>query len=927
MKKITTAFSFILISAFVLSGINQASADFKKPANSSALSTEGQRAFEDLGRCLQSQGKNKVLDVFYLIDESGSLQDTDPKNSRAEILSSSLLQLASFRKGVTVNYSVGFFAHSYSVWKPWTTVRQGSIISEASRLDSEVRGRNRGKMTDWLQGVNGAINELNAQHERTQGCSSLIWLTDGGIQLKTGEATANAVAELCENRLDVARKNRITVLGVLLADEDYLGSLTTKERETQDYFMSLIRPIVEGSGKLSDGTNLKCGASPVPANYSQGAVFIASDPSELAFEFLKLPPRIEGCQASVDFESKPTEFEVEQGISDFQIVTTSSNWSLKNPEGKTLTSTSPGIKVFDTAGASQIRVGTNSSGRGKWVFSGGSSKSELFLCSGLDIVINPGTVFVAGKAGILSGRVIFQNNDKAADLSVYDSDHPITVEQIGANKSGGKQEAEQSDPSNFVIKKFTPAVGQGESEIRITLNLTTKSGFKLAPISVSQKLDVRQLSNYPTLKNDPVQLRDLLSATEPAKGTALFIGSTKVDGKVCIDPKSQPIVVSDKYDRQDTYELKTSGLDIDGCTPVRAGERVEIGLTISNSVTAKSDVVMALPVTYYSDADPGKPLILNAPVVFKSHFPGEEDQTFWVTFLTILGLLLPLLLISLMSWLTTKLAFGRQVQRATYAVMVTPSDRYTARDGTAIVPDPNDFKIRPEQPDVRSFEDSIGKFRARISALVLASPWFEVKASEGTRVITLAHAAPQLKHRFSSGKVAPIPGDLAKIWALSIQDSDLLKFEKGTAIPGTLVVFKRNNLSNTNQFRDVFNGVTTKAGIWREVSRLAEVVKNETAKPGKGGKPPKPGNGGNDGGVTPPKPPTPPRPGSTGAVRPGTSGGAAPRPGGGSATPPRPSGTPSPAPATPSTSSRPSGSTTPSTPPPRPGGSQPPKRI
>ena len=50
-------------------------------------------AFEDLSRCLQSQGKNKVLDVFYLIDESGSLQDTDPDNARADILSSSLQQL------------------------------------------------------------------------------------------------------------------------------------------------------------------------------------------------------------------------------------------------------------------------------------------------------------------------------------------------------------------------------------------------------------------------------------------------------------------------------------------------------------------------------------------------------------------------------------------------------------------------------------------------------------------------------------------------------------------------------------------------------------------------------------------------------------------------------------------------------------------
>jgi len=198
-------------------------------------------------------------------------------------------------------------------------------------------------------------------------------------------------------------------------------------------------------------------------------------------------------------------------------------------------------------------------------------------------------------------------------------------------------------------------------------------------------------------------------------------------------------------------------------------------------------------------------------------------------------------------------------------------------------------------------------------------------------VITLAHAAPQLKRRFSSGKLAPIPGDMGKIWALQVSDADLLKFEKSTPIAGTLVVFKRNNLANPNQFRDIFNGVTTKAGMWREVTRLADVVKNESVKPEKTAKGKKGGNGG--GSTPPPTPPPPAGPGRPGGTppRPGSSGPAPIRPGSGSSSTVRPgSSTPSSSPAAPSapsTSSRPSGATTPTAPPPRPGSSQPPKRV
>ena len=934
MKKIVlVAFSALLM----VSGVATVGAapDGPQGREKSSLSENGQRAFADLGRCLQSQGKEKVLDVFYLIDESGSLKGTDSENKRADILSSSLIQLASFRKDVTVNYSVGFFAHQYSVWKSWTTVNPGGIVPEAGRLAEEVRTRNKGQLTNWLIGINGAIDELNAQHERTNGCSTLIWLTDGGIELETVDQTVDAIDQLCTNRFDVLRKNNVTVLGILLKNDSYLNEISAEDKKQNLLRMAYMQPMIEGTGRLYDNTVQNCGSYPVPKNYRQGALFVAQDPKDLAFEFLKLPPQIEGCKESPSIRGDVSEFKIENGISDFQIVTKSPNWRLTDPTGKSLTAASKEIRVFETAGASQIKIGTTQSGVGKWSFAG-DDDAVLYLCAGLDIVIDAGNDLIAGRPGSLSGKVILQRNGLPANLAIYASNHPITVQQIaGDGSSSAPVEAIQSAPSSFKLENFTPTAGQSELEIRVTLYLTTKDGFELAPISVAQKLEVRLPENYPSLKSTPITLSDLRKPDEPATGQAIFKAPVGTDGKVCIAPNARVKVISDAVKREDSYVLKTSGVDATGCIQIRDGESDgKISISISNSVTASADVILEIPVTYYSDAEPGKSFTLGAPIEFTSFVPGQENAKWWTLLLTILGIGLPLALIYLMSWLTTKIAFGRQVQRAAYPVMLTPADRYTGRDGNAIAIDGADFKIRPEQPDVRSFDDSVGTFRTKISKLVLAAPWFEVKASEGTRVITLAHAAPQLKRRFSSGKLAPIPGDMGKIWALQVTDADLLKFEKSTPIPGTLVVFKRNNLANPNQFRDVFNGVTTKAGMWREVTRLADVVKNESAKPEKESKRKKGGNGG--GSTPPPTPPPPAGPGRPGGTppRPGSGGPAPIRPGSGSSSPIRPgSSTPSSspsapsAPSAPSTSSRPSGATTPTAPPPRPGSSQPPKRV
>ena len=862
MKKIALKIcSTFIVLGFLLSGVPTAQAGFTM--STSSLPAESERTFEDLGRCLQSQGKNKILDVFYLIDESGSLKATDPNDDRADILSSSLEQLASFNSDVIVNYSVAFFAHQYTLWQSWRTVNKGGIVPEAGKLNSEVRKRKNGLLTDWLQGIDGAINELNAQHSRTKGCSTLIWLTDGVIQLADDMKTEAAIDRLCTNRFDVLLKNGVTVLVILLKNENALAGLSREDQEYQADRMSTMGPMVNGRGVHADGKEVTCGTYPIPKNYHQGALFVAQDPTELAYEFLKLPPRIEGCSNFKEFERSNGKFEVENGISEFQIVTTSRDWRLIDPDGKAVTAATKGIGIFKSAGAAQIKVGSTNSGIGEWIFTGNGGDSSLFYCSGLDIRIDPGSEFIAGKAGILSGKVITQATGLAADLSAYDSDHPITIELITDGKSGEKREAEQSEPANFTLKKFTPGKGSSEAEVRITLNLKTKRGVKLAPVSISQKIDVRLLSNYPGIKDEPIVLSMLASALKPAKGAVVFTPSASSDGKICVDPAAKPIVIQDRVSRADKYQISTTGLDVDGCLPIRQGEESEFNLSISNPVTADGDVVLGLPITYYSDAEPGKQFTLNAEVNFKSDKPGDAFPLNII--LMVLGTLIPLGAIYFLNWLVTKLTVGSQLKRATYNVKVTPSDGYTDLDGSRIIPQDVEFKGLPQQGDVRAFSEQGLTFRAKVSKLALPGPWFEVAAPSDSRVITLAHATPRIKGRFVSGKLAPTSDDLGKVWVLQISDSELEKFEKGTPVLGKLIIFKRNNSKEVDQYRKAFESVTSKPGVWSEVARLASVVAEENAakktKPEKESKTSKKKkddpNGGGGGGVTKPRPPRP----------------------------------------------------------------------
>jgi len=95
------------------------------------ISEVGQRAFTDLSTCLAS-GKSQALDVFYLVDSSGSLTYTDKNEVRKTVIENSVSQLKNFAdQGVTVSFAAAVFSNSVKSIQSWARLSSQSSFDNA----------------------------------------------------------------------------------------------------------------------------------------------------------------------------------------------------------------------------------------------------------------------------------------------------------------------------------------------------------------------------------------------------------------------------------------------------------------------------------------------------------------------------------------------------------------------------------------------------------------------------------------------------------------------------------------------------------------------------------------------------------------------------------------------------------------------------
>jgi hypothetical protein len=163
------------------------------PASPGTGTPEGEElgAPEALADCVAARGH---LLVQFVIDESGSLRETDPEHRRVDAIRTALAGIDGIRAGggedaPTVEVSLAGFSVGYETLEPWTTLDDAA----ADRLQAGAAAfadRNRGFDTDYVVALQGAQASLADRSAAiTAGgddapCKALIWFTDGEFDIE-----------------------------------------------------------------------------------------------------------------------------------------------------------------------------------------------------------------------------------------------------------------------------------------------------------------------------------------------------------------------------------------------------------------------------------------------------------------------------------------------------------------------------------------------------------------------------------------------------------------------------------------------------------------------------------------------------------------------------------------------------------------------
>ncbi len=170
--------AFIVMIVMIVSSFGGvADAQDARPASSGA--SVGIPALSALATCV---GDAKKVAVVLLIDESGSLKQTDPLNRRVIAAKSALDSLAGLAdreiggSRPTVNVSIATFSSDYRPLVPWTSLSYSNLPTLNGNVES-LASRNRGIDTDYAAALLGAQQALAEQ--RSVPCRAVMWFTDG----------------------------------------------------------------------------------------------------------------------------------------------------------------------------------------------------------------------------------------------------------------------------------------------------------------------------------------------------------------------------------------------------------------------------------------------------------------------------------------------------------------------------------------------------------------------------------------------------------------------------------------------------------------------------------------------------------------------------------------------------------------------------
>lgn len=241
------------------------------------------------GGCLASQ---KAGDLLLLVDESGSLKNTDAKAARVDAAKYLVKTLGDYadRTNVNLDVAIAGFSEGYAVRQGWRRLDSASVDSVDDQLQTLAQ-HNSGADTDYWLALDGARQTL-ADH--VQGnpdrCQAIAWFSDGkldfskrpggrpyapGVDLGSDDGVAEMIRRATDSicrpggLADQLRAAHVVMLGVGLGNDD------------SDF--DVMSAISTGAGP--NGT--RCGGITDP---KPGAFYRVSNIDQMLFAFDALNP-------------------------------------------------------------------------------------------------------------------------------------------------------------------------------------------------------------------------------------------------------------------------------------------------------------------------------------------------------------------------------------------------------------------------------------------------------------------------------------------------------------------------------------------------------------------------------------------------------------------------------------------------------------
>lgn len=677
------------------------------------ISQWGKEAVEQIATCINSSGQKDIVNVLYLIDESGSLKWNDKFNLRVEGLKASLDEFArikTYRPYFTINRAFTKFADSFApvAGMGWQELNEGTLQSDKKWIESKVPDLKTGNSTDYAKALEGAHNFFKPQITRNS-CNVLVWFTDGAINIDPSiSATQLGYEKICgvnpvsgqktnqDPIIDKFRQSGINIQGILLRNKDVLENPEDYDQEREDMEsesrgMTFFSPVVEYSGTVDTGyfvnngreLSIKCG-SPSGA---KGVVTEVANPIDIIW-----PPTEFECVTSSGRVLAPQNgfVNIDPGFSRFRASAIKEGFTLKNGDGTTI-ATSQGSATEDIdisyfgAGDVAISVSGNISDAaavlkpGKWQFTT-AKKSEKVFCGYLDLAVEiRNDPCYENESCSFSG--VITRNGRPVNFSVY-KDSELRYGLVNPANQDISYNALSFDAQGKFKGTFSPNgfIDQnGIANLIVTLDVETKSGYKFV-FSAIQGVQPLPLGLYPEINPNPINSTDFTTQLVGKSGTAsapiTLKGPTRGSGEICfgeLEVRSDP-----DPKRVNDYTATINGNDLKqgDCISLAAGQELPVTLEISNSSAAEGTVSGFLPVTLKSSGEPD--ISTQVPVAFDSTVEYNTPRRIIIfAICLLLGLLLPLTALKILQVRAARITVS-PLSKATTPVVLSASGGFVS---------------------------------------------------------------------------------------------------------------------------------------------------------------------------------------------------------------------------------------------------------